>query len=154
MTRRELVQMAAAAAVPGSPTKFFSKEEFAMVDELSELIIPTDSHSPGARAAQVASYIDGRLAETVEASTKQRWRDGLSRINTLSRTVHGKPFLEATPDQRVALLTRVSKDDEPFFRELKSRVARAYYTSEIGIHQEMEYKGNVVLQDFVGYEVK
>jgi len=154
MTRRELVRMAAAAAVPGSPTKFFTKEEFLMVDELSELIIPTDSHSPGARAAQVASYIDGRLAEAVEPSMKQKWRDGLNRINALSRTAHGKSFLEAASDQRVALLNQMLKDDEPFFRELKSRVARAYYTSKIGIHQELEYKGNVVLQEFVGYEVK
>ena len=34
--------------------RFFTPQEFAMVDELTELIIPTDAHSPGARAAQVA----------------------------------------------------------------------------------------------------
>ena len=43
---------------------------------------------------------------------------------------------------------------ERFFREIKARTANAYYTSEIGIHQEMEYKGNTILQEFVGYEVK
>ena len=32
----------------------------------------------------------------------------------------------------------------------KRRTARAYYTSKIGIHQEMEYKGNTLLMEFVG----
>ena len=40
-----------------------------------------------------------------------------------------------------------------FFVELKFSTADAYYSSKIGIHQEMEYKGNVLLQEFVGYEV-
>lgn len=31
---------------------------------LSELIIPTDEHSPGARAAKVAEYIDRRPADS------------------------------------------------------------------------------------------
>ena len=38
-------------------------------------------------------------------------------------------------------------------RELKSRVVQAYYTSEIGIKQEMEYKGNSYLAEFSGVDV-
>ena len=69
--------------------------------------------------------------------------------------------MEATPEQRIAVLTRMAKNEmkpktpeEIFFRELKHATAHAYYTSKIGIHQEMEYKGNVMLEEFVGYEVK
>lgn len=171
LTRRELIQVSAATAVaaaivrPALATevtpKFFTKEEFEMVDELSELIIPTDNHSPGARAAQVAAYIDARLSESFENELKQIWRDGLSRINALSQDMCGKAFMDSTPKQRVELLTRIAKNEEKpetpeehFFRELKSRTARAYYTSKIGIHQELEYKGNVPINEFVGYEVK
>jgi gluconate 2-dehydrogenase gamma chain len=160
MTRRELVQIAAAAVAAAPAPKFFTKDEFTMVDELSEMIIPADDHSPGARAAQVTSYIDGRLAESVEDAPRQLWREGLSGINAFSRKMHGKAFLESTPDQRLALLTRIAENEEKpttpqehFFKELKSRTARAYYTSKIGIHQEMEYKGNVVLQEFVGEQL-
>ena len=171
LTRRELIQLTAATAVAGATVppglavepglKFFSKEEFAMVDELSELIIPADEHSPGARAAQVAAYIDGRLAESFDDGPKRRWHEGLTRINSLSQEIHGRPFMESTPEQRVALLARIANNEEKpetpeehFFQELKGRTARAYYTSKIGIHQEMEYKGNVLLQEFVGYEAK
>jgi hypothetical protein len=171
LTRRELIQLTAAMAVAGATVppglaseqalKFFTTDEFAMVDELSELIVPTDDHSPGARAAQVAAYIDGRLAESFEDEPKRLWREGLGRINSLSGEMHGRPFMQATPEQRLALLTRIAKNEEKpetpeehFFQELKGHIARAYYTSKTGIHQEMEYKGNVLLQEFVGYEAK
>ena len=140
---------------------FFTQEEFKLVDELTEMIIPADDHSPGARAAEVAAYIDRRLSESFEEEPKRLWREGLKQVDSLSQESYGRPFLGATPAQRLELLTRMSqnemspkKPEEIFFRELKVRTARAYYTSKIGIHKEMEYKGNVSLKEFVGYEAK
>jgi hypothetical protein len=40
-----------------------------------------------------------------------------------------------------------------FFVELKSWTARGYYTSKIGIHDEMEYKGNRAIVEFSGVDV-
>jgi hypothetical protein len=178
LTRREMIKLTASAAIAAqlvelekaaacgqSPQDkaplFFTREEFALVDELTELIIPTDEHSPGARAAEVAAYIDRRLAEAWEEETKHLWRAGLKMIDALSQQMHGKPFMQATTQQRIAVLTRISsneanpeKPEEIFFKELKTRTVRAYYTSKIGIKTEMEYKGNVYLKDFVGYEEK
>ena len=92
LTRREIIKLGASAAVAttlvgldaAALTKaqdkaplFFTKEEFALVDELTELIIPADDHSPGARAAQVAGYIDFRLSESFEEQPKIIWREGL-----------------------------------------------------------------------------
>jgi len=172
LTRREMIKLSAVAAVAVGITGwdasafaqtkaplFFTKEEFALVDELTELIIPAGDHSPGARAAQVARYIDFRLSESFEEQPKTQWRDGLKVIEQLSQEMNGNTFLESSPEQRVTLLTRISqnemkpsKPEEFFFKELKSRTARAYYTSKIGIHNEMEYKGNTYLKEFVGYD--
>ena len=130
------------------------------VDELSEMIIPADAHSPGARAAKVAAYIDARLAEAWDEKDKTTWRDGLKLVDQLSQTTNGKPFMQSSPEQRRRVLTRMAqnerkpqKPEEQFFGELKSRVVHAYYTSEIGIKQEMEYKGNTYLAEFVGTDV-
>jgi len=174
LTRRDMIKLGAGAALAMALTRvdgnaaarviqgkplFFTKEEFALVDELTELIIPTDDHSPGARAALVAGYIDFRLSEAVEETQRTRWRDGLKMIEQLSQEMHGKSFLASSPEQRISLLTRISqneakavKPEELFFKELKSRTARAYYSSEIGIKTEMEYKGNVSIKEFVGYD--
>ena len=149
------------AAAQWKAPLFFTRDEFVMVDEISELIIPTDEHSPGARAAQCAAYIDARLAESWTDEPKTEWRDGLKAIDAVSQEMHGKPFMQATPDQRISVLTRISanekdpqKPEEKFFREIKARTAHAYYTSKIGIHQEMEYKGNVPIKEFVGFDVR
>jgi hypothetical protein len=182
MSRRELMALGAAAAlaarcggssVPEAPAAsaltaagpvgaaktFLSSAELAMVDELSELIIPTDAHSAGAKAAGVAAYIDGSLAEAFEENVRATWRDGLRRIDELARQAHGKPFMSASADERVAVLTEIArneakpqKPEEEFFVELKSRVAWAYYTTEIGIKQELEYKGNTFQATFAGYD--
>src|SRR5207237_5512278 len=126
-----LVSEAAKAAGAGAPSevqapKFLTASEFALLDELTELIIPTDAQSPGARAAGVAAYIDFRLSESLEPERQASWRSGLQAGDALSREVHGRAFLDATPAQRVAVLTRIAaaeaepKDSaEHFFPELK-----------------------------------
>ena len=179
VSRREMLKIAAGAviAVPlvGSELKakaasadltaggkaplFFTADEFAMVDELTELIIPTDEHSPGARAAGCAGFIDSQLAEAWDPKTKDQWREGLNLVNQLSQEMNGKPFMQATSEQRVAVLTRMAsnerkaaKPEERFFDELKSRTAHAYYTSKIGIHQELEYKGNTYQKEYSGFD--
>ena len=104
--------------------------------------------SVSARAAKVAAFIDSQLAEAWEEKDRATWREGI------------KPFLGLSAADRLALLTRIAKNeskpataDEQFFVELKSRVVHAYYTSETGLKQEMEYKGNVLLPEFVGFDV-
>ena len=159
-----LLQGRAVTAQPAVlvPGKFLTPAEYALLEELTELIIPADDHSPGARAADVAGYIDGRLAESLEPDWQARWRSGLQAVEGLSRELNGKPLLEATPDRRVAVLARMAAGEsdpktpaEHFFRELKGWTVRGYYTSKIGIHLDQEYKGNVYQRgEFAGYDAK
>lgn len=170
ITRREMLQATAAAAAAvaakglpafqGRAGTFFTPAEFALVDELSDMIIPTDEQSPGARAAGVAAYIDGRLAESLEPEPKARWHTGLQAVEALSQELNGKAFLQATPAQRLAVLTRMAANEsdpktpaEQFFKEIKGSTIRAYYTSRIGIHTDQEYKGNVYQTgEFAGFD--
>lgn len=167
MNRRELVQLLAGAAValqlpaadPEAPL-FFTKEEYALLDQLTELIIPTDDHSPGAKAAGVAAYIDRTTAEAVDPDDRNSWRNGLKEVDKLSKHLQGKPFLQLSPEQQIAILTKMSANerkpatpDGKFFTQLKLSTAFAYYSSSIGIHQDIDYKGNVILQEFVGIGV-
>ena len=147
---------AAAMALPlaqcrAERPKFFTPEEFALVDELTDMIIPTDAQSGGARAAGVAAYIDSRMADAFEPEQGVRWRTGLQAVEALSHEMHGKAFLESTPEQRLALLTRMAAGEsnpktpvEGFFKEIKGATIGAYYTSKVGIHDDQQYKGNVV----------
>jgi hypothetical protein len=172
LTRRDVIKLGAAATVAASlgvddaaaQVKlggFLTPAELALLDELSEMIIPADAHSPGARAAKVADFIDARLAEAWEQKDRTDWRNGLALVDRLSQEANKLVFMKALPDQRLAVLTRMAqneshpkKPEEKFFKELKSRVVQAYYTTEIGIKQEMEYKGNTYQNEFAGYDVR
>lgn len=167
-SRRDLIRIAAGAvvAVPVVAQQsvdikplFFTPTEFRMLDELTEIIIPTDDHSPGARAAKVATYIDKSLAESFESAPRQKFREGLKLVDGLSRELNHKTFLESTPKERMAVVAHMAqnekhpkKPEEQFFVQLKASTAFAYYTSSIGIHQEMDYKGNTMQTEYAGFD--
>ena len=136
--------------------KFFTEEENKTIIEMSERIIPADDHSPGAKAAAVNEYIDLVVSES-PAATKQTWREGLAAINKMSQDKFGKSFADSSAQQQIQLLTDISKNErspqtveERFFRTIKFATADGYYTSEIGIHKELHYKGNSFLKEFTG----
>jgi glucoside 3-dehydrogenase (cytochrome c) hitch-hiker subunit len=140
-----------------SAVHFFTPAQHALVEELSETIIPADDHSGGAKAAKVADYIDRVLREGFDENQKALWRDGLHLIDVMSLHYNGKSFVHAAAEDRISLLTILSNHlemtDLPevrFFIELKRITAQGYYTSKIGIHDELQYKGNRILQEFVG----
>ena len=176
LSRRDVLRLAAAAAaapllprlVVAEPAtalaagRFFDAAQMALLDELTEMIIPQDEHSGGARAAGVTAYIDGRLAEYDPAipdllEERTKWKAGLTLVDALAREVSGSRFLEASPAQRTAVLQKLAAgeedpktDGERFFVDLKHWTAFGYYTSRIGIHDDMEYKGNTLLTEFSG----
>jgi hypothetical protein len=146
----------AASKAKPQPLKFFTEDENRTVLEMSERIIPADESSPGAKAAQVNEYIDLIVSESPEM-IKQTWREGLAAINRLSQQKFSKGFADASVEQQVELLKDISKNEknpftveERFFRTIKYATIDGYYTSEIGIHKELHYKGNSYLKEFVG----
>jgi len=158
LTSHEHAHHAAQATAPAKaqPLKFFTEDENRTAIEMSERIIPADDHSPGAKAAKVSEYIDLIVSESPE-NTKKSWREGLAAINKMSRDKFGKPFADSTADQQIELLKEISKNErspqtveERFFRTIKYATIDGYYTSEIGIHQELHYKGNTYLKEFTG----
>ncbi len=136
---------------------FFSPQQRQLVDELTETIIPADKHSGGAKAAKVADYIDRVLRESLEDGQKKTWVEGLKLIEAMSERACGSSFVQASPEQRAAVLQVLAENVEMtelpevrFFNELKRLTIDGYYTSKIGILDELEYKGNTILDEFVG----
>lgn len=148
---------AAAQVEPRPARRFFTPEQRVLVEELTETIIPADDHSGGAKAAGVTEVIDKFLRETYDDSDRATWREGLKLIESMSQHYNGKSFLKASREERVAMLTVLSEhshmEDMPevkFFNSLKEYTVLAYYTSKVGIHDDLQYKGNRVIQEYVG----
>jgi hypothetical protein len=124
---------------------------------IAELIIP-ETETPGARAAKVNEHMDLVLSDE-SSEVQQRFLKGLEWMDRKSRELFGADFAKTSPAQQTSILTAVatpnsvSPEDQlgkQFFEDIKHRTTFAYYTSEIGIHQELRYQGNAVLSDWPG----
>ncbi len=124
---------------------FFTKEENLLLDKLTEMIIPADEHSPGAHAAKVSLFADLMVATSSE-DTKKEWRNRLR----LMKEEAARTSLEAALAKSAKHEDNPQSDLERFFKTLKGMTVNGYYTSAIGIHQDLQYQGNTYLASFPG----
>jgi hypothetical protein len=136
--------------------KVLTAPQYATLEVLVDAIIPTDERSPGAKEARVADYIDLLLSEA-DTDLKQQWTDGLAAVDAEATTRFSAPVAKLTPAQVDSLLTEISKNErtpqtpaERFFVTTKQATIHGDYTSEIGIHKDLRYKGNQFLPEFHG----
>ena len=92
--------------------QFFSREDFACVERLTDLIIPTDG-TPGAREVGVAEFVDFMVAH--DTQQQQPMRAGLAWLQEQSGRRFAQPFLELSEAQQVSLLEPLAY--EPKYRE-------------------------------------
>jgi hypothetical protein len=135
---------------------YFDSDEVRALDALTEAILPADEHSPGASAARVSEYIDVIIADASE-ETKKLWKEGIAAANDLAANSFERPFADCSPQQQLAVMSELAGSEDPhgsleerFFHALKRATVDGYYTSKIGIHQDLEYQGNEAMHDFPG----
>ena len=147
---------AQAAAAPFKP-KVLSAAQLETVATLAELIIPT-TETPGARAALVDRFVDNLMANARPAD-KDRFLAGLAWMDTRSNALYGKPFTAATPEQQTELLTKLAADSghaaddapgAPFFKAMKQLTISGYYSTKIGLEQELGDNGQLFSPVFEG----
>ncbi len=119
--------------------QFFTAAEYAMVERLAEMIIPSDA-TPGAREAGVAEFIDFIVAS--DPAVQYSFRTGLAGLNAHSELTLAKSFAELSPDQRTSLLQPLAhkahpgeEDSRRFFSAFREITLIGFYTSEIGFKE-------------------
>jgi gluconate 2-dehydrogenase gamma chain len=177
MNRRELLQRAAmlmggalsapavfgvlngCSAKPGASWQplFLSKEEGAVVEEVADLMIPR-TDTPGAREVGVPAFIDVILKDAYPTEDQARFVSGLKDFDAEAQRVHGKPFLQLQPAQRMSFLQQVhdaaaaaekagdaakdipaSKRQRPFVLMMKELTLLGFFTSQVGVTQVLQY---------------
>lgn len=135
--------------------KILNRHHLGTVATLSELIIP-QTETPGARAALVDRFVDTILQDAARAD-RNRFLIGLAWIDRRSTALFGRNFVAASPTQQSDLLTRLSIENSSedragvdFFNAIKSMTITGYYTSEIGLQQELGDDGQMVLAEYKG----
>jgi hypothetical protein len=125
---------------------FFTPQEYAVVERLTDIIIPSDG-TPGAREAGVSEFID--LMASRDPELQHDLRTGLSWLDTHSADLHTKPFLELATDEQPSLLESLAYGDKfragekqgrEFFGTIREYTVMGFYTSEIGL-KELDFPG-------------
>ncbi len=125
---------------------FFTPSEYAVIERLADIIIPTDD-TLGASEAGVSEFID--LMVSRDSELQPKFRAGLAWLDTRSQKTSGAPFLQLSPHQQSALLEPLAYPKKfphseargrKFFDLVREYTVMGFYTSEIGLKQ-LDYPG-------------
>ena len=157
--RAEAHTQAAQAAITApawTPSVLTPRQNEAVV-AITELIIPA-TDTPGAKAALVNRFVDHVLS-AADAKERSEFVRGLTWLDDRCRARISKDIAGASAAELTALLTPLavegtaSAEDAPgiaFFRAIKSMTITGYYTTEIGLRQELGDDGRMMLGAFEG----
>lgn len=113
LTACERTERPAAVAAGGAYKAVgqFSAADVALLDEIADTILPP-TKTPGAKAAGTGPFMALMVTDTYTPRDQQVFRAGLRTLDEASRAASGAGFMQATPEARLALLTRLDREQK------------------------------------------
>ena len=137
-----------------SPNRFLSETDFKTIARMTDLIIPP-TDTPGAVQAGVPEYIDSVIAR--EGQHQAVVADGLRWLDAQAKEHGAARFLELNEEAQLTILQplcdaadtqKTPGRNVQFFGLIKRLTADGYYTSKVGLIEELGYKGNTARDGF------
>ncbi len=137
-----------------SALKTLNPHQNSTVTTIAEIIIP-QTNTPGAKAARVNEFIDLILTEWYDEEEKSTFLTGLADVDSRTRDLYGKDFVECGEKQQVEVLQALDDEvaagraepdvrrrrnrppEKNFFFMMKQLTLVGYFTSQIGFEQEL-----------------
>ncbi|HJS53671.1 MAG TPA: gluconate 2-dehydrogenase subunit 3 family protein [Chitinophagaceae bacterium] len=116
---------------------FFSDEEFHLVGQLTEALLPKTS-TPGALDANVPYFIDLVVKDCMKSEDQQSIRKGLQQMNE-------QKFLSLPANEKLDAIKKIDEaafaenGDQPWFRIIKKLGLVGYFTSREGMTKALNY---------------
>jgi hypothetical protein len=130
-----------------APADLFSAEDIQLLDEIGETILPDSDRSPGAKAAEIGSFMQTIVRDCYAENERTIFIAGLAEVRQAAREKYAADFLALSLPQRTALLTEFDQiarsstagEATHFFSMLKQLTIWGYFSSEVGATQAMRY---------------
>jgi hypothetical protein len=113
--------------------------QHATVEAVAEIIIPRTA-TAGATDARVADFIDVMLADWYSTAERDRFLAGLDELDERTPGAAGRAFIQMAVEIQRGILERIDRQprtNEHWFSVLKYLTAWGYYTSRVGIVDEL-----------------
>lgn len=129
---------------PGTPGRFYTDEEMALVSRISDLIIPR-TETPGAIDVNVPGYMDGLMTDWASRETRNAHRRALRQIKSELAVYARTDFLSASDDVAEQALAAFDADrfgedgDTTGYKQTKGYVAQSYFATEGGAIEELKW---------------
>ncbi len=128
----------------------FNADTLAFLDEVAETIIPATA-TPGAKAAKVAEFMKLFVNDCYEEKDQKAFLDGIPKLNEASKKANKKDFMEASPEDRKALLISLDKESKAYmqaktaadpthyFMLMKQLTLLGFFTSKTGATETLRH---------------
>jgi hypothetical protein len=138
--RRMLAAIGGEAAAPSGWT--LTDADHVLLNEVGETILPATPGSGGAKAANIAAFMEDMVAHFYDEREQVTFMAGLVQIRAASRGMFsGRGFLELTAAERHAFVMSLdeTKPQPEFYRMIKQLAVWGYFSSEVGATQAMAH---------------
>lgn len=138
------------SATKSASGSFLKADQIAFLNEVGETILPATS-SPGAKAAKVGEFMDVMVRDCYTKRDQGIFREGMDRLDEQCKKDQGKSFMECSPAQRTAFLTKMDAKQKAYmaaktpeqpshyFRMMKELTLLGFFTSEVGATKALRY---------------
>jgi gluconate 2-dehydrogenase gamma chain len=126
-----------APSVAAWTPKFFKGSQKDIVTAIADIILPKTDTS-GALDANVPAFIDSMLADVYDSAAKERFSKGFAEFDGfLARDPAGRTAFVKESLERA--LAAENEDGKPFILMTRELTLLGFYTSQVGIGENMEY---------------
>ncbi|MFL5463482.1 MAG: gluconate 2-dehydrogenase subunit 3 family protein [Gemmatimonadaceae bacterium] len=91
----------------------FTPDDIAFLDEVADTILPATS-TPGAKAAKTGAFMALMVRDSYGADDRRIFREGMRKLDDATQKAHNVSFMKATPQQRLAVLTALDRDQRSY----------------------------------------
>lgn len=138
-----LTRFARDTAVEAGVGRAFSPDQFALLEQITDTLIPP-TDTPGAIGAGVPAFMHRMVADWGSEQTRAAMQGVLERIEKLSWSRHGASFVELTGERRTELLRAFDAEamnrQDVAYGQFKWLALAGYYQSEVGATQELRFE--------------
>jgi hypothetical protein len=147
----------------------FTQDTTAYLNEIADTILPTTTSSPGAKAANVGTFMAVMVRDCYLPQDQKVFMEGLKKLDEAAQKQAGGKFMDLTPEKRTEVLVALDAEqkaytaqrnkavsvevlkhkDDPdyqgpamrnhYFRMMKELTLLGYFTSEIGATKALRY---------------
>ena len=119
-----------------------SGADLALLNEIGETILPTTAGSAGAKAADVAGFMQEIVRDFYDERERAVFFDGLGQLQAAARArFAGREFMELNASERHDLLLSLdtTTPQPEYYSMIKQLAVWGYFSSEIGAKQALAY---------------